>query len=243
MQLFDDQRRRISLESLGLIGLKLHVSPPSFTRETEYVPGVGEITLDRTLSPRQIEAELWMKSSDLISSKQDRDRLYSILGRYPHFYIGDTPGKLWNVALDDWDMDRINGRFHSIKLPLIASTGRAESINQVKRMYDSQVILFENQGSETIDMRYQNETEITFKGASAGLTITNDTTGDVWKYTGSTTVGDTILLKGVQSLKNGASIFRNTNKKLLTFAPGVNKLTISGVTSVNLTIRTRFYFL
>lgn len=119
----------------------------------------------------------------------------------------------------------------------------AESVNEVIRSYDTAGILFDNQGSETIDMRHQNETEITFTGASTGLTITNETTGDVWRYTGSTAAGDTILLKGVQSFKNGVSIFRDTNKKLLTFAPGVNKLTIGGAPSVNLTIRTRFYFL
>ncbi|WP_432352656.1 phage tail domain-containing protein [Sporosarcina sp. A2] len=243
MQIYDNQRRQISLETLGLIGLKLHVSPPSFNRETEHVPGVGEITIERTLNPRQLEAELWMKSRDLESSRQDRDKLYSILGRYPFFYISDIPGKLWRVVLDDWNIERVNGRVQELTLPLIASTGRSESLNEIKRAYTGNVVLFDNQGTEPIEPRFQNETSIEVKGASTGLTITNEMTGDVWKYTGNTTASDVVLLKGVESFKNGISIFKDTNKKLLTFAPGVNKLTISGAPSVNLTIRTRFYFL
>lgn len=128
---------------------------------------------------------------------------------------------------------------------LLETTGSplAESANEVERTYTAGPVLFDNQGTETIDMRAQDDTEIEFRGASSGLTITNETTGDVWSYSGSTAAGDIILLKGVQSLKNDASIFRDTNKKLLTFAPGVNRLTISGATDFTLSVRTRFYFM
>lgn len=120
----------------------------------------------------------------------------------------------------------------------------AESINVINRRYTNNEFTFHNQGTQPIDMRAQTETEITFTGESNGLTIRNLTTGDVWKYNGSTTSNDEIMLKGVRSLKNGQSIFGQTNKKLISFAPGNNKIEVSGTSGdFELNISTRFYFL
>lgn len=102
---------------------------------------------------------------------------------------------------------------------------------------------FHNIGDEVIDLRAQSETEIEFNGVSNGLTIRNKTTGDTWSYSGSTTANDIVLLKGIRSTKNGESIFKDTNKKILTFAPGWNDIEVSGATDFALTLRTRFYYI
>jgi hypothetical protein len=85
--------------------------------------------------------------------------------------------------------------------------------------------------------------KITFTGASTNLTITNTTTGDIWQYTGTTQAGDTITLDGVRSLKNGVSVFGNTNRKLITIAPGWNNFTITGASgSFTISFDFRFYY-
>jgi len=86
--------------------------------------------------------------------------------------------------------------------------------------------------------------KITFTGASSNLTITNQTTGDMWQYTGTTQAGDTITLDGVRSLKNGASIFGQTNRKLITLKSGWNDFAITGATGAfEISFDFRFYYL
>jgi len=120
----------------------------------------------------------------------------------------------------------------------------AESVNVMSRVFKTDNFVFHNGGNIPIDMRTQNETEITFQGASNNLSIKNITTGDEWTYTGSTTVDDAIKLKGVRSLKNDVSVFKDTNKRLISFAAGNNKFEIGGATGeFTLGISTRFYFL
>jgi hypothetical protein len=71
--------------------------------------------------------------------------------------------------------------------------------------------------------------KISFKGQSNGLTITNITTGDTWRYNGSTGPNDVVVLDGVRSTKNGISIFGHTNRKLITLAPKVkNRFSVMG---------------
>lgn len=241
---YNAQGQRISNTSIDMTGLKLLIPAPRYETTSIDAEG-GEIILDRRLLSRPLVGEFFTKSIDYKNSLDLRDILYALFSSGQEIYVAEGPktGKRWKVYTGDWEVERVNAKVLRASIPLTAPTGLAESINIVTRNYKTPSVLFDNQGNVIIDMRKQRETEIIFEGASTGLAITNETTGDVWKYTGSTTVGDTILLKGVQSFKNGVSIFRDTNKKLLTFAPGVNKLTISGAESVNLTIRTRFYFL
>ena len=56
----------------------------------------------------------------------------------------------------------------------------------------------------------------------------NKTTGDVWQYMGTSNLNDEIVLEGIRSTKNGLSIFRDTNKRLITIAPGWNEFEIKG---------------
>jgi hypothetical protein len=82
---------------------------------------------------------------------------------------------------------------------------------------------------------------ITFKGASTNLQIKNTTTGDTWQYSGTTTASDELKLDGVRSLKNGVSVFGDTNHQLITLAPGNNDFQLTG-TSGSFTIEFSFRF-
>ncbi|MCG6184237.1 phage tail family protein [Anoxybacillus sp. LAT_38] len=100
-----------------------------------------------------------------------------------------------------------------------------------------------NAGDKTIDPRELPLT-ITFRGESANLTIINKTTGDTWQYTGTTVKSDFLVLDGIRSLKNGVSIFSDTNRKLITLVPGWNDFTITGASGYfEITFNFRFYYL
>lgn len=70
--------------------------------------------------------------------------------------------------------------------------------------------------------------KIKYQGASDKLKIKNNTTGDEWQFNGTSSTNDTILLDGVRSLKNGLTIFGQTNRKLITLAEGWNDFSITG---------------
>lgn len=84
-----------------------------------------------------------------------------------------------------------------------------------------------NAGDVEIDPR-DLPLEIIFRGKSSNLQVTNNTTGDVWMYNGTTSDIENIFIRGVQSFKNSTSIFKDTNKSLITLAVGWNDFTITG---------------
>ncbi|MFP7447167.1 phage tail family protein, partial [Bacillus infantis] len=102
-----------------------------------------------------------------------------------------------------------------------------------------------NDGDEPVDPRERwAYLQVLFQGASENLTIKNLTTGDEWSYTGTTAAGDIIELNGIRSLKNGSSIFGQTNRKLLTLAPGMNQFEVSGTTGpFQISFDFRFYYI
>lgn len=260
-----------TLSRLGIMATDFIVSSLNFRTETEYLEGRhGDYVTDRSYGSRFITIPFYYmgKSSEFTSF---RDRLHGLLTDTNPYYVEElsksTKGYEFTdvnepakTAISD-DYNHTGKRYLvylASPLELRESSGFvegeiimetiespfAESVNVIKRRFNSNEFTFKNDGNVAIEMHTQTETEITFKGASNGLEIKNLTTGDVWKYNGSTTASDTILLKGVRSFKSGQSIFGQTNRKLISFAPGNNKFELSGITGdFDFTISTRFYFL
>lgn len=247
IKLYDETGREIDLPSIGLLGLKLSIPSPSYSRETQKIEGMaGEIVIDQQLNPKTLEAEFWSKSKSYADSLRSRDALYGLLGNGRPFYVSESrqPGKWFKVRLDGWEPARINSEVMSFSIPLQCASGTAETMRVDEKRFQAARFDYKNDGTASINMRSQTETEIEFRGASQNLRIRNKTTGEEWRYTGSSTVNDTILLKGVRSTKNGSSIFGSTNKKLVGFVPGWNSIEIEGATGdFEVKIRTRFYFL
>lgn len=247
IDIYDTNGREINMTALGLTGLRLVIPSPSYNTTTKKVDGQGgQIVVDRVLEERKLKAVFFTQARDYKDSLVIRDKVYSILGSGQYFYMSETknPLKRWYVYLDEWTPDRLTNKVHAFEIPLVAERGSSESINLVERTFNTSSFSFKNEGSLTIDPRVHSDFEIEFKGTSTNLTITNETSGDMWSYDGSTTSSDVVLLKGVRSLKNGSSIFGKTNKKLITMTPGLNSFRVSGaVGGFDLTIRSRFHFL
>lgn len=255
INLYDLQGNQLDLE--GYKGLKLHIPSPSFDYETEKIEGRnGEVLIDGTksLQPRQLTADFYMKSKDYTDSLLLRDVIYrQINGR--EFYIAEShlPNKRWKVHLSDrYEMERLAPIMQTFSVPLVCMGGLAESAGttqdeltftsdvwqfgqglfwsddgEISYSHNTRFFSIYNAGDVTLDPR-NYPMVISYYGPSNNLEIHNETTGDKWKYTGSSSVGEMITLDGVRSLKDGVSIFGNTNKKLITLAPGWNDFELSG---------------
>ena len=233
-------------EGIWVEDVKIPTITPEHTVE-DIEDGDGVIYLSTVLKDRPIVAYLQFEIVDGTSLSAYNRRLSALFNPMEQYYLvmDEDASIRYGVRINSgFEIDELSWEDGKFDIEFIMFNPLRESINLVKKRYTVPTFTFKNEGNRLIDLRKQNETEITFKGASTNLTITNNTTGDVWRYNGSTTPSDNIKLKGVQAFKNGSSIFGQTNKKLLSFAVGNNEFSVSGASGdFELTISTRFYFL
>jgi phage-related protein len=259
IRIWDLDKNEIDIADYGLTGLRLSIPSPSYEVSRESIPGrPGAINLGKDLVPRVLTAEFLVQAQDYDTSLLARDDLYKLFSQ--PFYIGEIkqPNKRWFVeCVDPWTPDRISQETLTIEINLFAEKGVAESVETSLELNPPQISgskiqkykhaasTFEvlNDGDITINPR-NHPLIVSYKGASTNLQIKNLTTGDTWTYTGTTTASDTIKLDGIRSTKNGLSIFRNTNKKLITLAPGWNEFELVGASGTfEILFDFRFYTL
>jgi hypothetical protein len=250
--------RRYSFKECGIGVRDFVVSSPYYSTQYESLEGMdGQLDLGTTLGYRQIKMKLYFVTDSVENYANKRDEVFSVLDSRQPFYVTESrnPHKRWKVKIDgifEPDQNRIFGFFD---VALVSASPYAQSLGttlnpteyfQVKTNESVQYIFSTNKfqvwndGDALINPRNM-ALKIEFQGASNNLIIRNITNGSEWKYTGSSTGGDTITLDGVRSLKNGVSIFGNTNRKLLTLNKGWNDFEIIG-TSGSYTISFEFPF-
>ncbi len=105
-----------------------------------------------------------------------------------------------------------------------------------------------NGGDFTIDPRNPNHSLIfEIRGPSQNLTIQNKSTGDKFQYLGKTFSGNLIQLYGVKSRKytdKWESIFKDSNRQVISLKPGWNYIRIVGMTdNFRFQVKTRFLYL
>lgn len=264
IRIWDQNGTEVDITQYGLTGLRLIIPSPSYDIPRERIPGrSGTVSLGKDLLPRELTAEFMVSAVDYTDSLLLRDELYELFSN--PFYVGEEkqPGKRWVVECSEpWTPDRINHNTTALSLGLYAESGMAESVGttldpfsfdmetwqigqgltaeDMKYVHTSNLFNIYNAGNETVDPANM-ELLIEYTGASTNLSIKNETTGDEWIYTGTSNSGDTIRLDGIQMTKNNLSIFRNTNKKLITLVPGWNGFRLTG-TSGTFEIKFKFRF-
>lgn len=260
----------VDINSYSLRLLKYRIASPTLTHLTEKIEGRdGEVFLGSEYENRPINAEFMYESQDLTDYYLLKTEFYRLFATRSPFYIvfKREPGKRWLVRLSSpFEPEKVNHRMGSFNVEFMSDNPFAESIGTTldpitfdgqlwqigqgitldESMYThstTNFLIYNATDGISIDPR-QMPLEITFKGASSNLAITNNTTGDIWQYTKTTESGDTLLLTGVRSLKNGLSVFSDTNHKLITLAPGYNDFTISGTNGAfTISFAFRFYTL
>lgn len=255
-------------DTLGITTRDFVVSSPKPRHTTEQVEGRhGAIDMGTVYDPRAISASFYAKAADGVDFALMRDEIFRLLRSDEAFYVIESrnPGKRWLVKVaDTFGLDQQH-KYGMFTVDFIANSGFAESVGTTLDPFtfdaeawqvgqglseDAPTYSFTtssfrlyNAGDITVDPR-EFPLVITFTGASTNLSIKNVTTGDEWKYTGTSAAGDSIVLDGIRSTKNGLSIFRNTNRKLVTLAPGWNDFVITGASgSYSISFEYRYYYL
>lgn len=241
---------------------------PTPDHETEKIDGRhGSLYLETTLQERKMHSKIMIEPVDIIDFDLTRDELFRVFNPLNKFYIirDLQPNKRLEVSVDgDFDVDYLSLEDGEFEIDFVIHSTFLESIGNTLNPLTTDSNLWQvGQGLIGDDMIYVHSTNtfkifnagdievdprvfplvIKFKGPSTNLIIRNKTTGDVWSYTGQTQATDVIEINQIRSLKNGTSIFKDTNKKLISIAPGWNDFEITGATSpFEISFDFRFYY-
>ncbi|MFC0188239.1 phage tail family protein [Fictibacillus aquaticus] len=255
------------LEAEGIETLRFFYESLNPQNETDNIENEdGSEDLGTTYGPRILTAYCKFAAADYYDYSLKRSEVYRLLtSKEPYYLIHySEPWKRWKVKLNKSFLPEKKKNHGIFTLEFIAHNPYAESAGTTLDpfTFDSELWGM-GQGLTEEDAVYAHSTsgftifnagdvainprrrplKITFTGASTNLTITNNTTGETWSYTGTTTAGQTLTLDGVRSLKNGASVFGDTNRKLITLQPGPNDFTVTGATGTfTITFDFRFYY-
>lgn len=260
---------KYSLKDYGIGVRDFAVSSPYYVNSYESIDGMdGQLDNGTTLGYRNIKMSLYFVADGVENYARKRDEVFLIFDSRQPFYVTESrnKGRRWKVKIDanfTPEQARIFGFFD---INLISASPFAESpgttLNPMSEDYlfavgegkiqpgdpPIQYIFNSNSfyvfnDSDVPVVPRQMEQIITLQGTLTNPSIQNLTTGDVWSWTGTAGPADKIELNGIRSLKNGASIFGQTNKKLITLAPGWNEFQINGATNPIISFDFKFYYL
>ncbi|MGE6550804.1 phage tail family protein [Bacillus mycoides] len=245
------------------------ISSPPPDHSTESVEGQhGEIYLGTVLKGRKINASISIEAMDFIDFDLLRDEIFRTFTPLEEFYIirDLQPGKRMKVVVDGgFDIDYTTLEDGEFEISFIIYSVFLESIGTTLDLFTFDSNLWQiEQGLIAEDVQYVHKAPafriynagdieidprkfplvIRIRGATNNLTITNRTTGDVFKFNLPTTAGDTVELNRVRVLKNGNTVFTSTNRKLIKVAPGWNDFIVSGIIGTfQIEFDFRFYYL
>lgn len=257
-----------NLEDYGITTRDFAISSPSSRSASEVIEGRhGAVGLGLVYDVRKINASFYMKAVDYDDYALLRDEIFRVLRTDEPFYLTESrnPGKRWLVRIESPFIIDQQGLYGFFDVEFIADNPFAESIGTtldpltfdtelwqigqgiiddgLEYTHTTSSFRIYNIGDTTVNPR-QHPLVITYTGESTNLKIKNVTTGEEWAYTGASVAGNTIKLDGIRSTKNGLSIFRDTNRKVITLAPGWNDFTITGASgSFTVSYDFRFYYL
>lgn len=239
----------IDLDDLGIRTRDFIVQSPTYEHVTESVPGMdGLVDLGTMKGARIITCSFRFTAKDWIDFGAKRDEVFDLLESTDPLYLIEKRNifKRWLVKVaDSYEIPQRNV-YGNFEINFIAFKGVAESIgtttmastfNNLQDLpveytdyTDIHATKFKiyNPGKKINPRSINDFLKITYKGNSDNLRIKNVTTGDEWAYQGTTNLSDVIVLEGIRPTKNGLSIFRQTNKKIITLEEGWNHFEIIG---------------
>lgn len=258
---------RHDVEDYGIKRL-FHIIPSAEIKsEKSSVSGFGEVITDTTIDQRTIPVEFGFKVVNIFDYYLLRDELNALFLRDEEFFIifKREPYKRWKVKLHEQftiPPNAMGGKF-TVSFRTVQKYAESIATTSSKKEWDEDVWWWNgaitwddplaysfntnnfnivNLGNAKIDPRMMDVEIVITATAASYIQINNRTTGDEYRYNGALTANDTLVLKGIRTFKNSLSVFGSTNKKLLTLAPGLNDIQITGATVQNVSFNFRFPF-
>jgi hypothetical protein len=253
--------------NISILDFKVDSPLPRFMWET-IEDRDGLIDLGTTYAERTLKGTFEFVANDFDDFPLLRNEIFKLFDSRESFYLIDSrePGKRWLVKANGFSPDQVVISRGKFDLTFISPSSYAESIGTTLDALTFDLQEWQTGQGLTLDETMYTQTTstfqiynaadgvtvdprivpllITFTGASTNLQIKNNTTGDVWSYTGTTNAGDEIELDGIRSTKNGLSIFRDTNHQFISIVPGYNDFQIVGASgSFTISFSFRFYTL
>jgi Phage tail protein len=257
------------LKDYGIIVEDFSIDSPNPRTPIEIIDGrPGFIDMGTVFEGRTMTAKLGMIAADTSDYPLLRNEIFRILDSRESFYLisEQEPGKRWLVKAEGFSISKVLRYAGKFDVNFVSPSPYSESIGTTldPLTFDAEMwqiggglTLQETQYTQTvsnfqiynasdgveIDPRYM-PLKIKFVGASTNLKIKNVTTNEEWQFTGTSNASDNILLDGVRATKNGLSIFGNTNRNLITLAPGYNDFLITGaINPFTISFEFRYYLL
>lgn len=260
----------LDLDQAGIRTKDFIVSSPAPEHNSEKpIGGQGEVDMGTTSGPRDITVQFKMTAHDSLDFGMFRDEIFNLFRSEEAFYLIEkrNPGKRWLVKVKSPYSISQRYVYGDFEVVFICHKGMAESkgytldpftfdaelwqIGQgllpedLEYIHDTTAFEIYNAGTKTVNPRDPNmEIAIIIKAvASSYFELINQTTGDTYRYNGRLTSSDTLRLEGIRSTKNSLSVFRDTNGKLLSLAPGFNSFTVRGTSSIeSIAFDFRYYY-
>ena len=253
------------LFEMGIVFNSFNVSSPAPVHYREKIDGRnGFVDMGTTYDGRVIDARITILPVDRQDYALLRNEVFSLFDSREPFYLQhDEKGKRWLVKYNSPFSFNRSGSVGQTPIQFISSNSFSESIGTTLDEKTFEVDLWQfGQGLDLDETDYIQTTntfaiynagekidprelplKIYFKGASDGLTITNNTNGTEWMYNATSSANDEILLDGIYSYKNGQSIFRDTNYKSIELEKDWNEFSVSGASNFEIKFEFRFYSL
>ncbi|MGG3451168.1 phage tail domain-containing protein [Domibacillus aminovorans] len=263
------ENERIDINDYGMRVLRAPIPSPALEHKTEQVDWMdGEVYLGSRYTTRVISAEIAMRSTSHKKIKELKVIFRRLFARKEEFYVmfkNDTMRR-YRVVLNnqpDWTDIGVHLTSTTVELRMCSvfaeapgttltlepdlhyyQAGEGEidtSDPPVQYIFDQTTFSVFNDSDITIEPE-NKEIRIELQGMLINPIIRNLTTGDEWSWSGTASSADIILLDGVRSFKNDVSIFKETNKNVISLLPGWNDFQITGAADFLIKFDFRMYY-
>lgn len=218
----------------------------------------GIINYGFNYTDRPVELLVRLKSHDHIDYRLLRNEMYNLFDTGEAFYVAEShlPSRVLKVVVDDsyipdrltehyadvdincrtldsvfWESTYTTLELHDSGYSAIAEKyGLVDNIDDEKVRYTFYVRDFTvwNAGNVRIRPEFM-ALEITIKNliTDGNFKLENKTTGEVFGYVRPLN-GEDITIEGVSVDRDGINVFRHTNHRFISLAPGDNQISVSG---------------
>ena len=244
----------------GLMPLDIFVGSIAKERATETIEGrSGIVDYGTNYVDRSVELSMWINSSDTTDYRLLRNELYALFDTGNAFYIEETrvPSRVLKVAVDEsfipdrltirnasvdvtcrtldsvfWETKYTTLELHDSGYSATAEKyGLVDNIDdeKVKYRFTSNNFTVYNAGNVTVEPESMRLHIFVASTTGDSITIKNNTTGESFTLNRKMNARH-IQVNGMIVTDGTTQVFRDTNKRFISLAPGDNNITVTGAT-------------